>query len=251
MKILVPVKRVPDPDQRVKVNEAGTGIAEEDVTFVINPFDEIALEEALRIRENATDGDVEILAVGIGNDDYEKELRTALALGVDRVLLVETDSPPDSWGVACILQAVVDRESPDLVLMGKQAVDDDCHQAGQFLAAALDWPQATCASSISFADGGIRVDRETDDGIETVWAGLPALVTADLRLNEPRYASLPSIMKAKRKPVDRVPVGELGVTPEPRATVLEMEALSARRDGVTVTSVDELLTRLREEAKVL
>lgn len=249
MKILVPTKRVPDTDQRIKVRADGLGIDEAMLPFVINPFDAIALEEALRIAESQ--GEVEIVAVGIGSDDYEKQLRTALAMGADRALLVKCDTALDSWNVARILQAVVERESPDLVLMGKQAVDDDANQAGQFLAALLGWPQATFASEIRFADDGVHVRRETDAGLETVCVSLPAVVTTDLRLNEPRYASLPSIMKAKKKPIEEVDVTELGVGVDPKIEVLGLEAAETARTCRRVADVPELLAALRDEAKVI
>jgi electron transfer flavoprotein beta subunit len=191
------------------------------------------------------------VAVGIGGEAYEKELRTAMAMGADRALLVECDTAPDPWNVARILQAVVEREQCELILMGKQAVDDDSNQAGQFLAALLDWPQATFASKIEFDAGRVRVTRETDMGIETVSMELPAVITVDLRLNEPRYASLPAIMKAKRKPVDRVPCAELGVALEPRVRNLELETLVSKRNCVRVSSVAELVAKLRDEAGVL
>ena len=253
MKILVPTKRVPDPDQRIRIAASGQAIEEDELPFVVNPFDAIAIEEALRIRDEDRAGadEVEVVAVGIGGEAYEKELRTAMAMGADRALLVECDTAPDPWNVARILQAVVEREQCELILMGKQAVDDDSNQAGQFLAALLDWPQATFASKIEFDAGRVRVTRETDMGIETVSMELPAVITVDLRLNEPRYASLPAIMKAKRKPVDRVPCAELGVALEPRVRNLELETLVSKRNCVQVSSVAELVAKLRDEAGVL
>ncbi len=248
MKILVPIKRVPDPDQPVQLNSDATSVDLEDVPCLINPFDAIALEEALRIREEnrAGDGDVEVVAVGIGNADCEKELRIALAMGADRAILVSVDGVVDSWGVAEILKAVADRENPDLVLMGKQAVDDDCNQAGQFLAAQLAWPQATFASKVEFLDGGrIQVARETDAGTEVVSMSMPAVVTADLRLNEPRYASLPAIMKARKLPLEELSAAELGVTLAPKTEVIEMQITNPKRECVRVGSVDELIGKLR------
>ena len=250
MKILVPSKRVPDTDQKIRVHEDGSDIDSAMLPFVLNPFDAIALEEALRIRETKGE-DVEIVAVGIGDDEYEAELRTALAMGADRALLVECQDSLDPWNVARILQAVVRTEQPDLVLMGKQAVDDDSNQAGQFLAALLEWPQATFASKVEFVDEGLRVARETDLGIETVGVTLPAVVTADLRLNEPRYASLPSILKAKKKPIERVPLDSLDVAIEPRTTVVAMEAVSSERSCEVVTSVGDLIAKCRDEAGVI
>ena len=255
MKILVPTKRVPDPDHPIRINASGTGIEEEDVPFIINPFDAIAVEEALRIREEgragATGDDGEVVVVGIGSDAYEKELRTAMAMGADRAILIQCEAPPDPWGVANLLKAAVEREQPELVIMGKQAVDDDSNQAGQFLAAHLDWPQATFASKIEFDGDRARVVRETDDGIETVSMALPAVITADLRLNEPRYAPLPAIMKARRKPIENVSPADLGVTVEPKVTVLEMESLTSQRNCIYADDAADLVSKLRTEAGVL
>lgn len=218
--------------------------------FVVNPFDAIALEEAVRISEESSEP-VEVLAVGVGGDEYEEQLRTALAMGAGRALLVECDGTVDPWNVARLLAKVVERESPDLVIMGKQAVDDDANQAGQFLAALLDWPQATFASRVELIEGGLRVARETDAGIETVRVGLPAVVTVDLRLNEPRYASLPSIMRARKKTIERVTCEELGVTIEPRIEIVALEGTSSQRQCVRVDTVGELIDRLRDEAEVI
>jgi electron transfer flavoprotein beta subunit len=253
MKILVPSKRVPDPDQRIRIAASGHAIEKDELPFVLNPFDAISIEEALRIRDEnrAGEDEGEVVVVGIGEEAYEKELRTAMAMGADRALLVECETAPDPWNVARILQAVVEREQPALILMGKQAVDDDSNQVGQFLAALLDWPQATFASKIEFDAGRVRVTRETDMGIETVSMELPAVITADLRLNEPRYASLPAIMKAKRKPVDRIACADLGIAIEPRVRILEMEPLVSKRNCVQVSSGTELLARLRDEVGVL
>jgi len=250
MKILVPTKRVPDTDQKIRVQEDGLGIETANLPFVINPFDAIAVEEAIRIRETLADP-VEILAVGIGTTDYEAELRTALAMGADRAILVETLEPLDPWNAASILAALVRQEQPDLVLMGKQAVDDDANQAGQFLAAQLGWPQATFASRLEFTPEGCRVARETDHGIEVVHVDLPAVVTTDLRLNEPRYASLPGILKARKKEIQQLPVADLGVEITPRIKVLGLRSSSTRRECVRVQDVDELIDRLRNEAEVL
>ncbi len=251
MKILVPCKRVPDTDHKIRVLPDGTGIDESNMPFVVNPFDAIALEESLRIREAINDG-VDVIAVGIGPEEYEKELRTALAMGADRALLVHCDETLDPWNVARILVAVVNREQPDLVLMGKQAVDDDANQTGQFLAALLDWPQATFASKIEFLESAkLRVARETDAGIEKVLLQLPAVITTDLRLNEPRYASLPSIIKARKKPIQRVSYQELEITIEPRIRVLSVESSGSNRDCTMVSDVADLIGRLRKEAKVI
>ena len=250
MKILVPTKRVPDTDQKIRVKPDGSDIETDGLPYVINPFDAIALEEALRMRERLAEP-VGVLAVGIGTLEYEKELRNALAMGADRALLVSCPQALDPWNVARLLLAVTQREHPQLVLMGKQAVDDDANQAGQFLAALLDWPQATFASKVVCQGDGLLVDRETDAGIERVRMKLPAVVTTDLRLNEPRYASIPSIMKARKKPIETISYQELGVTLEPRVEVLGFEAPPPRRAGVKVKDVDELLRQLREEAKVI
>ena len=245
MKILVPCKRVPDPDQKLRLNTDGTDIDAAALTFILNPFDAIAVEEALRIRETALP-DAEIIAVSLAPAEGEADLRTALAMGADRALLIEHNGPLDPWNVARLLVAVIERESPGLVLMGKQAVDDDANQTGQFLAAQLGWPQATFASQIEFVDDGLRVHRETDLGIEVIRPTLPAVVTADLRLNEPRYASLPSILKAKKKTIDHTTPVELGITLEPRVRLLDMELINSQRNCVKVNSATELLEKLRE-----
>ena len=245
MKILVPCKRVPDPDQKLRLNADGTDIDAAALTFILNPFDAIAVEEALRIRETVQP-DAEIIAVSIAPAEGEADLRTALAMGADRALLIEHNGPLDPWNVARLLVVVIERESPDLVLMGKQAVDDDANQTGQFLAAQLGWPQATFASEIEFVDDGLRVHRETDLGIEVIRTTLPAVVTADLRLNEPRYASLPSILKAKKKTIDHTTPVELGITLEPRVRLLDMELINSQRNCVKVNSATELLEKLRE-----
>ena len=245
MKILVPCKRVPDPDQKLRLNAEGTDIDAAALTFILNPFDAIAVEEALRIRETALP-DAEIIAVSLAPAEGEADLRTALAMGADRALLIEHNGPLDPWNVARLLVAVIERESPGLVLMGKQAVDDDANQTGQFLAAQLGWPQATFASEIEFVDDGLRVHRETDLGIEVIRTTLPAVATADLRLNEPRYASLPSILKAKKKTIDHTTPVELGITLEPRVRLLDMELINSQRNCVKVNSATELLEKLRE-----
>ena len=250
MKILVPIKRVPDPDQKVRIADDQRNIDDSNVAFVMNTFDAIALEEALQICERSSEV-TEVLAIGIGDDDYEEQLREALALGADRAVLVHCDQSLDSWNVARLLRAMVQRERPDLILMGKQAVDNDANQTGQFLAALLDWPQATFASKIEFVDGAVRVARETDVGIEVVVVSLPAVITADLRLNEPRYASLPSILKAKKKPLQRIVYKELEVTIESRMQVLRLEPTSTRRDCRFLEDVDDLVGRLRYEAKII
>ncbi len=250
MKILVPIKRVPDPDQKIHVRTDGSGIETDNLEFQINPFDAIALEEALCIRERLSEP-VNVVAVSIGGDEYEAELRLALAIGADQALLVQYPQPLDPWNVARLLCAVVQRENPQLVIMGKQAVDDDANQTGQFLASLLDWPQATFASKLDLVDGGLRVDRETDAGVERVRVSLPAVVTTDLRLNEPRYAALPSIVRAMNKPLKRVPLEELGQVVEARIRILHMATPSTERCGIRVKDVDELLRRLRDEAELI
>jgi electron transfer flavoprotein beta subunit len=254
MKILVAIKRVPAPEQRIRVGASAGRIDENDLTYAVNPFDAIALEEGLRIRERGPQA-TEILAVSIGKPGCEDQLRTALAMGADRALRVSAQESADPWGVACLLAAVVRNEQPSLVLMGKQAIDDDSNQASQFLAAMLDWPQATFASKIELDSGATpttaRIARETDSGIETLRVNLPAVVSVDLRLNEPRYASLPSIIKARKKEIEQVSSDALGVTLQPRIQVLYLETASSERPCVRVKDVPELVSRLRTEAKVI
>jgi electron transfer flavoprotein beta subunit len=250
MKILVPTKRVPDTDQKIVATADGAQVAVEYIPYVINPFDAIALEEAVRISERLTDP-VEVVAVGIGGEGYELQLRTALAMGAARAIHVQCRQVLDPWNVARLLKAIVEREQAQLVLMGKQAVDDDANQTGQFLAALLDWPQATFASRLELLGGEIRVDRETDHGIETLRLPLPAVVTTDLRLNEPRYASLAGIIKARKKPLDVITDEELGVTIEPRIEVLRYRSTDRRRRCERVSSVDQLIERLVTVGAVL
>jgi len=246
MKILVTCKRVPDTDQKIRVKEDGSGIDDSNLAYVLNPFDAIAVEEALRIREedNANE-EIQIVVVGVGVSDYEAELRTALAMGADRAILVENTTLMDPWTVANTIAAVVLRESPDLVLMGKQAVDDDANQTGQLLAALLQWPQATFASKIEFGGLGLQVSRETDQGIEEIEVPLPAVVTADLRLNEPRYASLPSILKARKKEIEIIPHAELHIDVATKLEVLSMKSEISQRSCVMledVTSLAEIIS---------
>ncbi len=249
MKIVVPTKRVPDPDQKLRLRSDGLGVETENVPFVINPFDAVALEEALRVREGNT-GPVEVVAVGIGGAEYEQELRLALAMGADRAILVHCEEALDPWNVARILKACVEREGPDIVLMGKQAIDNDGNQTGQMLAALLDWPQATFASRIELDAGTARVARETDAGIETVRLQLPAVITADLRLNEPRYAALPAIIRARKKPIESVQLDQLHIAIEPRIRIVAMQTTTTSRAGVRVKDVDELAERLRQAAGI-
>lgn len=250
MKVLVPTKRVVDTDQKIRAGADGSRLEIDHLPFVINPFDAIALEEAVRIREQHS-SDVEVVAVGIGVPEYEEQLRSAIAAGADRAVRIASDEELDPWNVACVLKAFVGQESPDFVLMGKQAVDDDSNQVGQFLAAQLGWPQATFASQVEITDHGLRIHRETDAGIEVVSVPMPAIITADLRLNEPRYASLPSIMRARKKPIDVVDLTSLGVEIEPRVRVLRVRTEQSSRTCTRVDSVDQLLERLRVEAEVL
>jgi electron transfer flavoprotein beta subunit len=243
MKILVPTKRVPDTDQKIVASDDGSRVNVEHIPYIINPFDAIALEEAVRISEQQG-GLVEVVVVGIGAVGYEQQLRTALAMGASRAIHVECGAPLDSWNVARLLRAIVEREQPEIVLMGKQAVDDDANQTGQFLAALLDWPQATFVSRIELDDSELSVDRETDHGIETIRLPLPAVVTADLRLNEPRYASMAGIMKARKKPLDVLTTRDLGIAIEPRVEVIRYRSAETRRRCERVSSADELLERL-------
>lgn len=251
MRILVPIKRVPAPETRIRVLADGSGVDLEEVSFVINPFDEIALEEAIRLKEQ---GEAEeIVAVWIGSGDGLEQIRTALAMGADRAIHGEEEGALDSLALARILQALVQREQPGLVLMGKQAIDDDSSQVGPMLAGLLGWPQATFASRVTLLDGGRRAEctRETDGGLEVIRVRLPAVVTTDLRLNEPRYVSLPGILRARSKPVATVTPADLGLELQPRARVLRLEEPATRPAGTRVESVEELVLRLRDEARIL
>ncbi len=249
MKILVPVKRVVDYNVKVRVKADGTGVDLANVKMSMNPFDEIAVEEALKLREagQAT----EVVAVSCGPAACQETLRTALAMGADRAILVEADGELQPLAVAKLLKAVVARESPQLVITGKQAIDDDANQVGQMLAALLDWAQVTFASKVALDGGKLTVTREIDGGLETVEAALPAVVTADLRLNTPRYATLPNIMKAKKKPLDTVKPADLGVDVVPRLKTLKVAEPPRRQGGVMVKDVAELVAKLKSEAKVI
>jgi electron transfer flavoprotein beta subunit len=249
MKILVPVKRVVDYNVKVRVKADGTGVETANVKMSMNPFDEIAVEEAVRLKEKGVA--TEIVAISIGPAAAAEQIRTALAMGADRGILVEQDGTVEPLAVAKILRALVGKEAPQLVIMGKQAIDDDMNATGQMLAALLGWPQGTFASKVEIADGVARVTREVDGGLETVALTLPAVVTADLRLNEPRYASLPNIMKARKKPIETVKPADLGVDAAPRLTVLKVEEPAKRVAGKKVGSVAELVDKLRNEAKVI
>lgn len=251
MKILVPFKRVPDPDTRIRVLPDGSAVDLDGVKFSVNPFDAIALEEALRIKERI--GEAELVVVSIGGEEWAEPLRVGLAMGADRALLVRSDLPLDPLAIAKILGAVYRREQPSFVLMGKQAIDDDSNQVGQMLAALLDIGQATFVSKLELLENNCqaRCGRETDAGIETVVVRLPAVITTDLRLNEPRYVSLPGIMKARKKPLEEVSLADLGVTVATRTQVMHLEPPPKRKAGVRVKTVDELLDKLRNEAKVI
>lgn len=242
MKILVPIKRVPDPYAKVKVNAAGDGIETAGLKYEINPFDEIAVEEAVRLDEKHG---CEVVVISIGGPDCDEQLRKSLAMGAHRGLHVETNETLDSLGVAKILKAVVEKESPDIVLMGKQAIDDDANQAGQMLAALCNWPQATFASKVDIDGGSVRVERETDTGQETLEMPLPCVITTDLRLNEPRYVALPGIIKARSKPVDKLSLADLGVNTECRVKTTEMHPPKPRAAGKKVGSVAELVAELK------
>ncbi|WP_296583500.1 electron transfer flavoprotein subunit beta/FixA family protein [Xanthobacter sp.] len=249
MKILVPVKRVVDYNVKVRVKSDGSGVELANVKMSMNPFDEIAVEEALRLKEagKAT----EVIAVSIGPAQASETLRTALAMGADRGILVKTDGVVEPLAVAKILKGVVGEEAPGLVILGKQAIDDDCNQTGQMLAALLGWPQATFASKIVVEDGGVVVTREIDGGLQTIKLNGPAIVTTDLRLNEPRYASLPNIMKAKKKPIAEKTPADYGVDVAPRLEVLKTQEPAGRKAGVKVGSVAELVAKLKDEAGVI
>ena len=249
MKVLVPVKRVVDYNVKVRVKADGTGVETANVKMSMNPFDEIAVEEAVRLKEGGTA--TEIVVVSVGPTAAQETLRTALAMGVDRGILVQTDAELQPLAVAKALKALVEREQPRLVIMGKQAIDDDCNQTGQMLAALLGWPQGTFASRVVPGDGTVRVTREIDGGLETVELTLPAVVTTDLRLNEPRYASLPNIMKAKKKPLETLDPADLGVEVAPRLKTLKVAEPPKRQAGIKVGSVAELVDKLKNEARVI
>ena len=249
MKILVPVKRVVDYNVKVRVKPDQTGVDLANVKMSMNPFCEIAVEEAIRLKEKGVA--TEIVAVSIGPAQAQETIRTALAMGADRGILVQTDDTVEPLAVAKILKAITDEENPDIVLLGKQAIDDDSNQTGQMLAALLDWPQGTFASEVAIADGKANVTREVDGGLQTVALQLPAVITTDLRLNEPRYASLPNIMKAKRKPIDTKAPADYGVDTAPRLEVLKVTEPPKREAGIKVESVAELVAKLKDEAGVI
>jgi electron transfer flavoprotein beta subunit len=249
MKILVPVKRVVDYNVKVRVKADGSGVETANVKMSMNPFDEIAVEEAVRLKEKGAAA--EIVAVSIGPAAAAEQIRTALAMGADRGILVEHDGTVEPLAVAKLLKALVGREEPRLIIMGKQAIDDDMNATGQMLAALLGWAQGTFASKVAVAGEEVQVTREVDGGLETLGLALPAIVTADLRLNEPRYASLPNIMKARKKPIETVKPADLSVDPAPRLTVVKVEEPPRRQAGQKVASVAELVAKLRDEAKVI
>ena len=249
MKALVAVKRVVDYNVKIRVKPDNSGVELQNVKMSMNPFDEIAVEEGVRLKEA---GKIEeLIAVSIGPAQAQETIRTALAMGADRGILVEVDTDVQPLAVAKILKAIIDKESPDLVIVGKQAIDDDSNQTGQMLAALMDWPQATFASKLELGDGSASVTREVDGGLETIKVRLPMVMSTDLRLNEPRYASLPNIMKAKKKQIDTVTAADLGVDVAPRLQVLKVEEPEKRKGGVKVADVAELVAKLKNEAKVI
>ncbi len=249
MKILVPVKRVVDYNVKVRVKADNTGVETAGVKMSMNPFDEIAVEEAVRLKEKGLA--TEIVAVSLGVAACGETIRTALAMGADRGILVETDVDLQPLAVAKLLKAIADKEQPGLIILGKQAIDDDMSATGQMLAALLGWSQGTFASKLAIDGGTITVTREVDGGLETVALNLPSIITTDLRLNEPRYASLPNIMKARKKPIENMKPADLGVDPAPRLTVLKVVEPAKRQAGKKVGSVQELVEKLRSEAKVI
>jgi len=249
MKVLVTVKRVIDPYVKIRVKFDGTGVETANIKMTMNPFCEIAVEQAVRLKEAGVA--TEIVAVSLGVSQCQETLRTALAMGADRAILVESNAELQPLAVAKLLKAVIAKESPNLIIMGKQAIDDDCNQTGQMLAALLNWPQATFASTVSVADGKAVVTREIDGGLETLSMTLPALITTDLRLNEPRYATLPNIMKAKKKPLEALTPETLGVDVTPRLITVKVQEPPKRKGGEIVVDVAQLVRKLRNEAMVI
>ncbi len=248
MKVLVAVKRVIDYNVKIRVKSDGSGVETANVKMSMNPFDEISVEEAVRMKEAGTA--TEVVAVSLGVQQCQETIRTALAMGADRGIHVLTDQVLEPLAVAKLLKAIVEKESPDLVILGKQAIDDDANQTGQMLSALLGWSQGTFASAVEAIDGGLKVTREIDGGLETVEIKAPAVLTTDLRLNEPRYASLPNIMKAKKKPIDQMSPDDLGVDISPRLETLKVVEPPKRAGGVKVADVAELVAKLKNEAKV-
>jgi len=249
MKILVPVKRVIDYNVKVRVKADQTGVELANVKMAMNPFDEIAVEQAIRLKEAGTA--TEVVALSIGPDQSQETIRTALAMGADRGIHVPAAQETEPLAVAKVLKSLVEKEEPGLVILGKQAIDDDSNQTGQMLSALLGWPQATFASGVEIDGNTLKVIREVDGGLEHITSPMPAIITVDLRLNEPRYASLPNIMKAKKKPLDQVSLEDLGVDASPRLTTVKVEEPPAREAGITVGSVSELVEKLKNEAKVI
>ena len=249
MKILVAVKRVIDYNVQIRVKEDGSGVVTDNVKMSTNPPDDNAIEEAVKIKEagKAT----EIVAITVGEDKAQETVRKALAVGADKGIHVKTEGVLEPLAISKIIQKIVEKEKPDLVFMGKQAIDDDCNQTGQMLSALLNWPQATFASNIEVKDNSLEVTREIDEGLETVEINIPAIVTCDLRLNEPRYASLPNIMKAKKKPIEEINVSDLGIDITPRVQQLKVEEPPKRKAGIKVANVAELVQKLKNEAKVI
>ena len=249
MKILVAVKRVIDYNVQIRVKEDGSGVVTDNVKMSTNPPDDNAIEEAVKIKEagKAT----EIVAITVGEQKAQETVRKALAVGADKGIHVKTEGVLEPLAVSKIIQKIVEKEKPDLVFMGKQAIDDDCNQTGQMLSALLNWPQATFASNIEVKDNTLEVTREIDEGLETVEINIPAIVTCDLRLNEPRYASLPNIMKAKKKPIEEINVSDLGIDTTPRVQQLKVEEPPKRKAGIKVANVAELVQKLKNEAKVI
>ena len=249
MKILVAVKRVIDYNVQIRVKDDGSGVVTENVKMSTNPPDDNAIEEAVKIKESGKA--TEVIAVTVGEEKAQETVRKALAVGADRGIHVKADGVIEPLAVSKILQKIVDKEKPDLVFMGKQAIDDDCNQTGQMLSALLDWPQATFASKIEVKDGKLEVVREIDEGLETIEINTPAIITCDLRLNEPRYASLPNIMKAKKKPIEQMNASDLGVDTAPKIQQIKVEEPPKRKAGIKVSSVAELVQKLKNEAKVI
>ena len=249
MKILVAVKRVIDYNVQIRVKEDGSGVVTDNVKMSTNPPDDNAIEEAVKIKESGKA--TEVIAVTVGEEKAQETVRKALAVGADRGIHVKVDGLIEPLAVSKVLQKIVEKEKPDLVFMGKQAIDDDCNQTGQMLSALLDWPQATFASNIEIKDNKLEVTREIDEGLETIEINTPAIVTCDLRLNEPRYASLPNIMKAKKKPIEQLNISDLGVDAVPKVELLKVEEPPQRKAGIKVASVAELVQKLKNEAKVI
>jgi len=249
MKLLVPVKRVVDYNVKVRVRSDGSGVETSGVKMSMNPFDEIAVEEAVRLKEKGVA--TEIVAISMGLPACAETIRTALAMGADRGILVESDVELQPLAVAKLMRAIAEREKPGLIILGKQAIDDDMNATGQMLAALLGWPQGTFASKVTVEGETVMVTREVDGGLETVSLNLPAIITTDLRLNEPRYASLPNIMKARKKPIETLKPADLGIDPTPRLKVLKVAEPPRRQAGAKVGSVAELVAKLRTEAKVI